>query len=140
MYVATVSTSITLFSPPSLPPFLPPSLPSAPPEVVLAPPNSSVSSGDTVLFSCVALGYPPPSISWVKGNGTFLSNSSRITIENTTIVQDGVIFIHSILEICSVEVEDEDYYTCFANNSAGYDKSSFLLTVFDEGREIYQVK
>ena len=75
----------------------------------------------------------------MTGDGYFLSNNSRITIENTTIVEGGAVFVHSILEICSVDVGDENYYTCFANNSAGYDVSSFLLRVIDEGRELYQV-
>ena len=126
---------------PPVPPSLPPSLPflyPAPPEIVIAPPNTSIPVGNTALFSCVAIGYPPPSVFWVTGDGV-LYNSSRITIENTVIVQGGVIFVHSILEICSVESEDENYYTCVANNSVGYNQSSFLLTVLDEGKELYHV-
>ena len=118
-----------LFLLPPLPPLSP-----GPPEIVIAPENTTVSTGYTVLFSCVVLaGSSLPTVGWATSEGRTLSNDSRLSIYNTPIVESGVLFIHSILEICSVNASDENGYICFANNSAGFDYSFFLLRVDDGG-------
>ena len=66
-----------------------------------------------------------------------LYNDSRVTVYTTSINEGGVVFIHSILEICGVTLEDSDYYTCVAENAFGYDYSSFTVEVVDTGMYVY---
>ena len=102
------------------------------PEIVIAPQSSSVTAGNTILFSCVAVGDPYPSITWIRDDGSEIMNDSmRISVYASQQDQGGVVFIHSILEICSVEAADAGYYTCVASNSLGSSNSSFQVDVTD---------
>ena len=68
----------------------------------------------------------------MKG-GTNLYNDSRVTVYTTAINEGGAVFIHSILEICGVMLEDSDCYTCEAGNAFGIDCSNFTVEVVDTG-------
>ncbi|CAI8042984.1 Hemicentin-1 [Geodia barretti] len=105
------------------------------PDIVIAPQNTTLDVNNTALFTCVALAGSAPSettISWMKG-GTNLYNDSRVTVYTTAINEGGAVFIHSILEICGVTLEDSDYYTCVAGNAFGIDYSNFTVEVVDTG-------
>ena len=107
-------------------------------EIVIAPQSSSVTAGSTVLFSCVAVGDPYPSITWIRDDGSEIMNDSmRISVYASQQDQGGLVFIHSILEICSVEAADAGYYTCVASNSLGSSNSSFQVDVVDESMFSY---
>ena len=100
------------------------------PAEIMVRPNQTIGAdnGNTITFVCVAYGIPDPSISWNRGDTT-LSNSSRVTIYDQLLTDNGVTFVQSILELCSAEVEDAGQYSCFAENTLGNDTAAFVLTV-----------
>ena len=93
-------------------------------------PNQTIGAdnGNTITFVCVAYGIPDPSISWNRGDTT-LSNGSQIFIYEVLLVQDGVKYVQSIIELCSIEEENGGQYSCFAENTVGNDTATFVLTV-----------
>ena len=84
--------------------------------------------GNTVIMACVATGFPTPSISWAM-EVTELYNDSRVTIYDEILEEGGVIFTRSILEICSLTVEDGGQYSCTASNPGSDDTVNFVLTI-----------
>ena len=87
-----------------------------------------MDAGNTITFVCVASGDPNPSISWNRGDAV-LNNDSRVTIYEDLVTEDGVTFVQSILELCSVEEADAGQYSCFVDNTFGNDTVSFVLAV-----------
>ena len=45
-------------------------------------------------------------------------------------------FVKSILEVCSVEVDDSGIYSCFADNEFGNDTANFEFVVDTEGMHV----
>ena len=88
--------------------------------------------GSTVLLACVGFGDPIPSVTWITEDG-LLSNNSRITIYESLVTEDGVDFVQSIVEICSVEEADGLEYTCNVRNALGNASVSFDLSVTATG-------
>ena len=99
---------------------------------MVAPSDSlEVDAGTTVTYVCVAFGVDePPNIFWQFGD-TLLSNdtSALVTVYESEVVENGLTFTQSILELCSVEVDNAGEYSCTANNSRGSNSSSFTLNV-----------
>ena len=96
-------------------------------------PNSTfeVDAGATVTYVCVGFSQDePPNIFWRFGD-ELLSNetSSLVTIYESQVEGNNLVFTESILELCSVEVENDGMYSCTANNSAGSSSSNFTLSV-----------
>ena len=110
------------------------SLTEAPPQIVISPDNGTVTAGNTVVFACVGYGTPNPDITWAK-SGSQLSNDSRITIYEETVVENGVAFTQSILELCSAEETDAGEYSCTVANSFGNSSVNFELAVTSQGIE-----
>ena len=104
----------------------------APPQIVVAPTDSlEVDAGTTVTYVCVGFGGDePPNILWQFGD-TLLSNdtSALVTVYDSEVVENGLTFTQSILELCSVVVNDTGEYSCTASNSRGSNSSSFTLDV-----------
>ena len=103
-----------------------------PPQLVVTP-NASieVDAGTTVTYVCVGYGEDePPNIIWEFGD-QLLSNdtSSLVTIYESQLIENRLVFTQSILELCSVEVENAGNYSCTANNSRGSNSSTFTLNV-----------
>ena len=99
----------------SLPPPLPPPQTKGPPEIVIAPSDTNVLEGNTALFTCVvAFRDYPPEVSWHRNDTGELYNTSVVSIYTSLIEESGVRFLHSILELCGVEQEDEGLYFCQA--------------------------
>ena len=95
-----------------------------PAQVVLAPDNTTVGSGNTLMFTCLGYGIPSPSITWTK-DGILLtnnSNSDRITTYEANITEGGVTLMRSFLKICNVGPSDEGQYSCVASN--GFNSTS----------------
>ena len=98
--------------------------------MIVVRPNQTTSAGvgNTITFVCVAYGIPDPSISWNRGD-IVLNNGSQIIIHEVLLALDGVKYLQSILELCSVEEEDAGQYSCLTENSIGNDTAAFALTV-----------
>ena len=103
-----------------------------PPQLVVTP-NASieVDAGTTVTYVCVGYGEDePPNIIWEFGD-QLLSNdtSPLVTIYESQLMENRLLFTQSILELCSVEVENAGNYSCTANNSRGSNSSTFTLNI-----------
>ena len=84
--------------------------------------------GNTVNYVCVGYGESEdPTIMWKFGE--ILTNDSSVTIYQKRVVVNNLTFIQSILELCSVRVEDAGTYFCSAVNSVGNSTSNFVLNV-----------
>ena len=111
---------------------LPSVISTEPPQLVVTP-NASieVDAGTTVTYVCVGFGEDePPNIIWEFGD-QLLNNdtSSLVTIYESQVEENRLVFSQSILELCSVEVENAGMYSCTANNSRGSNSSTFTLNV-----------
>ena len=90
-----------------------------PPVLAIAPQESTrIQTGRTAQFTCVASGYPSPEFSWTM-DGDQLANGSQVTIFTDVVSEGGVLFVVSILELCSVTVDDSGMYSCIAANTNG---------------------
>lgn len=101
-----------------------------PAQVVLAPDNTQVGSGSTLMFTCLGYGMPSPSITWMK-NGVILSSNSdpdRITTYEANITEGGVTLTRSFLKICNVGPSDEGQYSCVASNGVN-STSNFQMNI-----------
>ena len=114
--------------------------PSAAPSLVITPTSYSVDYGSTVLMTCVAyLGpdtedHSSAAISWTDPAGQQLSNDSdsMVTIYTETQTQNGLVFLESILEICSVGVSHSGQFSCRAANSIGSESFSWNISFTEE--------
>ncbi|MGH0158162.1 UNVERIFIED_CONTAM: hypothetical protein FKN15_035156 [Acipenser sinensis] len=79
-------------------------------------------SGNTVIIKCKAEGRPPPIISWILANKTFVrgpvSENSRVSVD-----------LDGTLTIKDVSVYDRGHYKCVASNPAGADTATIRLQV-----------
>ena len=95
--------------------------PSSPPSIVTSTPSTLiVAPGDTLQFVCLAEGFPPPVVTWLK-NGIAQPNYPRVTI-----IPGGA------LTIVDVRVTDAALYHCVATNALGSTNSSFNVTISSE--------
>ncbi|XP_031762630.1 basement membrane-specific heparan sulfate proteoglycan core protein isoform X7 [Xenopus tropicalis] len=82
-----------------------------PPQVITPPEESIMASrGDTVRFTCVAIGVPTPIITW-RLNWGHIPTSSRVSMTS----ENG----HGTLIIRDVKEADQGAYTCEAINAKG---------------------
>jgi len=98
-----------------------------------------VSTGDTVMLSCVGYGDPLPSVFWSSSRNELLINSSWITIFEDTLSESGMHFVKSILEVCNVEPVMSGEYSCTSQNEFGSETARFQLSVLDDGKPILSV-
>ena len=75
----------------------------------------SLNAGDTALLLCVGYGQPDVQITWTR-NGQLIANSSNVSIYEEEVTQGGRQFKQSILELCSLEVNDAGSYVCTVNS------------------------
>ena len=105
--------------------------------VVIKPNDTTLDEGSTMLAVCVGTGFPQPSISWTFNDDLLQngSSSSRVLIYEELTEENGVTFVRSILEVCSVNVFDSGLYQCTVANRLVNATSNFTLTVnFVEGK------
>ena len=103
----------------------------ATPRIVIYPSNSTVEAGSITVLSCVGFGDPIPNVTWTRG-ATELSNGSRTTIYERLVTSNGVTFVQSILQICSVGETDIGQYSCTVDNAVGNTSVDFELSVTGE--------
>ena len=109
-----------------------------PPQILMSPGNSTVEAGSTITLSCAGFGDPIPSIIWSMGH-TQLTNNSQTTIYEELVMEVGEIFVHSTLEICSIEEANGGVYTCTVGNTIGNTSYSFELSVIAAGNNILYI-
>ncbi|XP_054706808.1 fibroblast growth factor receptor 3-like [Uloborus diversus] len=82
-----------------------------------------VPSGIDVTLSCLAGGYPPPSIAWFK---------------NFTAIHDGNLGSNDAweMEIHNVSTNDAGLYSCIASNSEGKVQFNFSLSILKETNNV----
>ena len=96
--------------------------------------------GDTVQLVCTATGRPVPMIQWYK-DGVLITNdtSSLTSIYNEEFESNSLLFVSSILEVCSVGAENRGTYSCQALNAAGNDSVEFEVQI-TLGMSFYHVQ
>ena len=88
-----------------------------------------VTEGNDITIACGAMGYPPPTVTWNRDNGTL---SDRVSISNSvsTLIGDGNVTRVSVnLTIINASREDTGVYTCSASNFIGNDSKSVTVTI-----------
>ena len=97
--------------------------------IILSPEDTNVrNENDTLLVVCVGVGYPQLSIYWSR-NGDPIENSSRVNIYAERGTLAGLLYLQSILELCSVSIMDRGLYECTATNGLVNSSSNFTVTV-----------
>ena len=107
-----------------------PELPLTCPPTVLAFFNDSdqVELGETVKYSCRALGQPKPHIHWILATGKIVNNTSnysRVRLSSA-----------GSLSLLQVKATDAGTYTCMATNSEGYDSRTTQLQIHSKNIHI----
>lgn len=73
-------------------------------------PEVEVIEGEQASTTCLATGKPPPTYTWINENSRAdLGSTDRFSVNAKT----------GLLIINHVEYNDNSYYKCVANNSAG---------------------
>ena len=102
--------------------------------VILNPPISTIQKeGTQAIFSCIAIGHPPPSIVWTSPNGELPGNDTSIMINTFQQTQTSMI---SILVLSSLKYTNNGNHSCKAtnlahgvNNPLDVDIQTFVITV-----------
>ena len=82
-----------------------------------------------MLFTCVAYGDLPLTISWSREGSVLMNDSQRVAIYEQEFEEGGIVFVQSILQICSAESDDAAIYNCTAGNDVDNVTANFELTV-----------
>ena len=88
-----------------------------PPSVFIDQDEVITSVGETVTVHCTANGTPLAKISWYKGRKK-IKPSRRIAVSS-----------QGHLVINAVQISDQGYYTCLANNIASQDSLTIIFQV-----------
>ncbi|XP_030853395.1 hemicentin-1 isoform X1 [Strongylocentrotus purpuratus] len=87
--------------------------------IILQPPiDLGVNYGMNVSVTCIAMGHPPPAVTWRKVGQSHLDINPRITM-----TEDGNLFIRDM------QVEDSGTYVCVAHNEHGSTEASAQLRI-----------
>jgi hemicentin len=88
------------------------------PVVSTIPSNQVISVGDTALLYCNVTGYPNPTIKWTFNDKTIdgSDNQKLLRTDNS-------------LAITNVQLDDDGFYRCHAENIAGYASDTTRLVV-----------
>ena len=96
-------------------------------EVVALTVNTSVTFGQGAVLVCVGYGEPSVTVTW-KSN-TEVTSTSRVTIIEEDLSQDGRLFLQSFLQLCSVDISHAGNYTCTVTNGSSSTSANTELTV-----------
>ncbi len=104
--------------------------------ILIGPEDVTVEAGSTVFITCVAYSEDVPSITWIQNDDQTIMDeftSTRVIVHEELLMERGLTFVQSILEVCSVEVSDSGNYSCVASNGFRNASASFDLTVLPVG-------
>ena len=97
-------------------------------ELIVISDDAFLAAGDTALLLCVGHGQPDVQITWSR-NGENITNTSLVTIYEEEVTRGERLFVHSFLELCSVEVSDAGSYICTVSNGQATTIASTQLFV-----------
>ncbi|XP_063796284.1 hemicentin-1 isoform X2 [Pseudophryne corroboree] len=89
-----------------------------PPQILKNSKELSVTHSSQIIISCTAYGNPAPEISWMKGNVLITDKTGK-----QAVLKSGEFVLHN------AEHDDVGNYTCMANNVAGTDFHTVVLTI-----------
>ena len=102
---------------------------SNPAELIIVPDKvHSVEYGSTVLIPCVHVGYPQSELLFSKNDTPIIdSMSENVSVYQRTISLHGINCTLSILEICSIRIDDIGEYACTVSNALGNQSYSWSI-------------
>ena len=109
------------------------------PQIVISPTNHFLLYQDPLRVTCVAsagsevaYGSDPTTIVWLGANGQLISpEMGQVTITERTGVVEGVVFVESVLDICSTNFDHYGELSCNARRIVGEDTVYFNVTATD---------
>ena len=101
-----------------------------PAAIIVAPADSYPIFNSSVFLTCVAIGYPLPTVTWYR-NGERVMDTENIQSE--VIEQGGETYVQSTLLVCSVQ-ETANYNCSVSNGVAGDVVTSVASAVIVQGR------
>lgn len=102
------------------------------PVILMYPNDTPVTTHSTVSLACTVFGAPLPSVvwSWNRRNNESINNSVPITIEDTSVIRIGALYlIHSVLNICGFSLYAIGDYSCSAESYAGQTVATTALSL-----------
>ena len=104
--------------------------------MVISPSDHDLKYQDPLRVTCVAssgsevsYGSDPTTIVWLDANGDLISpEDGLVTITERTGVVEGVVFVESVLDICSTSVQHYGELRCNARRFVGEDTAFFNVT------------
>ena len=110
-----------------------------PPQIIISPSNHELRYQDPLRVTCVAsggsqvsYGGDPTTLVWLDANGQLISSEiGQVTITERTGVIEGVVFIESVLDICSTSFQHYGQLRCNARRIVGEDIAVFNVTAVD---------
>ena len=110
-----------------------------PPQIVISPSDHDLLYQDPLRVTCVATGgsqvsysADPTTIVWLDANGQLISpETDQVTITERTGDIEGVVFIESVLDICSTSFQHYGQLRCNARRIVGEVIAAFNVTAVD---------
>lgn len=81
--------------------------------------------GSMATISCAFNGYPAPVVMWKRDHENLVTDDRRRIMSCAT---------SSVLELGTLEYDDEGKYACLIANSRGEDSTSMTLSLHGKGR------
>ena len=100
-------------------------------ELVAISNSTSIIEGQTALFSCIGWGQSSIQITWAHNEQSVI-NSTSLSISEEDVVQNERTFMHSVLKVCSVQLDDAGAYSCLVSSGEISVNSSTQLNVFSK--------
>ena len=99
------------------------------PNILIPPSNAIVLDPNGISFTCMAEGFPRPTISWFRVQNNVVSRISNDTDFTTFESDTGTQQVTSVLTLVSVRPSLAGEVICNASNIVDYDSQSATLTV-----------
>ena len=109
------------------------------PQLVISPSNHSLRYQDPLRVTCVAsagsqvsYGVDPTRIVWLDADGQLiLPQAGQVTITERTGIVEGMVFVESVLDICSTSFRHYGQMRCNARRVVGEDTATFNVVAVD---------